>query len=54
MIESPPAKPVEPKKAGTELNEKALDQVSGGKPSSGSLMKPCATGQHIKEGILTS
>jgi bacteriocin-like protein len=48
------AKPAEQKKSASELNEKDLDQVSGGKPSSGSLMKSCATGQHIKEGVLTS
>jgi hypothetical protein len=30
----------------TELDDKALEKVSGG--------KPCTTGQHIKEGVITT
>ena len=30
----------------TELDDKALEKVSGG--------KPCTTGQHIKEGVVTT
>ena len=41
----PSAKLAEPKKSDTELNEKELDNVSGG--------KSCASGQHIKDAKLT-
>ena len=34
------------KKPETELDEKALEQVSGG--------KGCAGGEHIKEGVITT
>jgi hypothetical protein len=34
------------KKSEIELDEKALDKVTGG--------KGCASGQHIKEGIITT
>jgi hypothetical protein len=39
-------KPTSEKKPGAELDEKALEKVSGG--------KGCASGQHIKDGILTT
>jgi bacteriocin-like protein len=39
-----PAKSIEQRKSGTELDEKELDKISGG--------KSCATGQHIKTGVI--
>jgi bacteriocin-like protein len=39
-----PSKSIEQRKSGTELDEKELDKISGG--------KFCATGQHIKTGII--
>ena len=38
------SKPMEQKKSDAELSEKELQEVSGG--------KPCATGQHIKTGVI--
>ena len=40
------AKSTPQKKAEAELDEKALDKVTGG--------KGCAGGQHIKEGVITT
>ena len=42
------AKTSESKKAG-ELDDKALEEVSGGK-----IGQACATGQHIKGGVITT
>jgi len=39
-------KPAAQKKSEAELDDKTLENVSGG--------KPCASGQHIKEGVITT
>jgi bacteriocin-like protein len=41
--EAKPAKPIEQKKSGTELNEQELEKISGG---------ACATGKHIPKGVI--
>jgi hypothetical protein len=46
------AKPEEPKQAEGALDDKQLENVSGGKPSA-VLGQACATGVHIKEATIT-
>jgi hypothetical protein len=46
----PDVKTAAPKKTDAALDDKQLDQVSGG---TGTLTKACATGKHIPTGTIT-
>jgi len=50
---SPSAKPDEPRKIESALDEKQLETVTGGKASN-VLSQACATGHHIKNTTITN